>query len=236
MKLNLKPIGISLIALCLALPCFAARLWLFSTGTDSKGLFPSAHPGSILSVVLTIVSILILFALTRNIPNLSGKRNFPASVPALIGGLCGTAGIALTILVGIAAVVASVLLALHRYKNQASSILLRSCVILFFMLYLVLLYRPWSGEPQMQYYLFQTLALLGVALTNYYRICTEHGQKGTRAFVFVGQATVLLCCAATAGCDRLAIMLAFALWMLLDTCDPPQAKRQRPTLDLGESA
>ena len=244
MILSVKPVYVTLFALIPALPGMAARFWLLHAGTDDKGLLNAGHPGSIASVAMTVIAAVTLLLLTRHLYTPAGQaRAFPASRLSTAGAAAGVVGIGIAawntmylaggfvrlvmLLLGIAATVCAGLLAVSRSRGLRPGLVLRSCITVFFMMYLVLQYRAWSAEPQLQRYLFQLLALLGIALANYYRACVECGQNQTRALVLSSQMAMFLCLMAIPGCSLWPCYAALAVWMALDTYAPVPLRRRR---------
>ena len=76
---------------------FVLRTWLVATGVDHKGLLVDGHIAGTLSLILTGITLGLLFLWLRQpLKKCSQKNRFPASLPAAIGCWVAAAGVLFT--------------------------------------------------------------------------------------------------------------------------------------------
>lgn len=214
----------------------ALRLWLFSTGVDEKGLLISAHPANSLIFILTALVLLVLFLTTKDIKHTPPlKVLFPRSFAAAFGCFAAAAGILaaditeyLTIrdtvslvccVLGLIAAAALVFAGVCRLQGKHPAYLFHAAVTIYFVLHLVLQFRVWSPEPELQRYAFPLFASVFLMLTAYHRATLDAQTGKRRAFVFCSQAALFFCMISLNGQDWL-FYLTMAAWTATGLCAP----------------
>lgn len=202
-----------LTALCatLGLVCMCVRQWLLSTGIDSKGLFAPSHPGVLISwLLLAAVACIVCLSLKqRQVYHFSPTPLRSVSMVFFAIGystaaiqLFATHGQTLSIVAGCLAVfsaLCALLLAFAIYRKLRLHPFVYCPPALFLMIFLVCRYQQWSGEPELQRYLFQTLAVVSLMFTAYHRAALESDKKGVRTYLLLSRAAVFCCIAAIPG-------------------------------------
>ncbi len=212
--------GLGLVSLCV-------RQWLLSSGTDKKGLLTAGHPGTILSLLLLVACVCVLCLALRQ-RQVYRFRNSPLSIASMvifaIGYFCAawkllaSRGQALSVIAGILGILSAVcalFLAFALYRKLRLHPLVYCPFVLFFMFFLVCRYQQWSGEPELQRYLFQMLSVVSLMLSAYHRAALEADKKGARIYLLASRAAVFFCIAAIPGsaygilygCAAVAIIL-----------------------------
>lgn len=242
----LKTTNLPFFTLLAGLIGFALRLWLFGTGVDEKGLLIANHPAGILVWILTALVMAVLALGVRKLTAVSRySLLFPSSVFAGIGCILGAAGIlyvnirellqvrdaitVVTLILGVVAAVALVLLGACRWQGKRPAYWLQSAMTVYFMLHLVSQYRLWSAEPQLQVYFFPLLASVFLMLTAYHGAVLDAGKKGNRRwYVFGSQSALFFCCLSLQGASW-PFYLTMALWLGTGLCSlrnpAPQASQ-----------
>ena len=215
----------------------ALRFWLFSSGIDSKGLIIAKHPANALSFILTAVVLGALYVILRR--TRTGNLQFSASLPAAIGCWIAALGILLadsynpsdsqdnvaviSLILGLAAIVALIALGVRHLRGTRPNILLRSCITIYLMVHLISQYRVWSGEPQLQEYFFQLTASVFLMLATYHRTALDDGRGNRRWAAFFQLGALFFCCLAIVDGDR-PFYFSMALWTALsiDTDNTPE--------------
>ncbi len=222
---NLCPLTLGLGLLGLLL-----RFWLYSTGIDKKGLLIASHPANILLWVITPLAMgLLIFAVTR-CPKVLRKK-FPASGVAAMGCFIAAAGILVANIlelaesgdtvtqisstVGVLAAVGLFYMGIRRKSGHRSSMAALTAVILYYMTHLVVQYRHWSAEPQLQHYLFPLLASVFLMLFAYHRSALDVTGKSFRLYIFFNQAALFFCCLSL-NTDTWLFYAAMAVWTATD--------------------
>lgn len=232
MKQFSKPVVLSAISFAAGLVCLCLRQWLLTAGVDSKGLLLSGHPGNILSMVLA-AAVLIPLALS-----LSGNTRYrfiasPLSTTGLLIGALGYAWTAvsffragaavLSLVTGCTALLGAVgtlAAAVFQHKRARLSAFLHCPRILFYVLFLLCRYQRWSGEPELQRYLFALLGAVAMMLSHYRRAVAVD-EKGTeKIYLPLSRAALFFCIAAIPGNDCAVLFGTEALSILLDGCTP----------------
>lgn len=211
------------------------RFWLFTTGVDARGLLVEGHPADLMIWLLTAIVMVGLWFATR--PLAAAPQcdfNYPPSLTAAIG--CGFAALGVSItsfqtlltwedtltliaaIVGSAAAVTFVLLAMLRYRGQQPSILHHVIPCLFFMLRLISLYRHWSTNPQLQNYSFQLLVTVFLMLSAYYRAAFDADMSRRRPLVLCYLITVFFCCLSITDLEAAIFYLPAGIWIFTDLC------------------
>lgn len=218
------------------------RIWLFSTGLDEKNLLSVTHPAHFLILVLTVVTIVLLFFFRPN-PDCIIRKNPPASGIGLLGQFLAGMGIlgasfaelftsqdftmTITSMLGILAALCLLSLCWKQTQRNKSRTFEMVAITVYLMAHLISQYRQWSAEPQLQNYLFQVLGSVFLMVACYYRTCLELLGGKLRWYVFFNQGALLFCLYSLN--TRLwPFYLAMGLWSLFDFLTIIQSVRRLP--------
>lgn len=176
----------------MGLACLIGRLTLFHTAVDAAGLL---RPGTALEwgiYALTALA-LLLFAFSGEIPK-------PQPKLAALGQLAGGVGIGWTVLrysaqmpgvleilwklSGVLAALCLLGTALWTLRGKTSHFLVQLMPCLFWLIHTVDHYRSWSGQPQLQTYLFELFAAMALALFSYHTAAFPVGMGKPRIWRF----------------------------------------------------
>lgn len=232
----LKPTYLPIAALAGGIITMVMRLWLFSLGTDDRGLLPAATFPDVCSWILTALMLVLLFLGTRRLTEATKYSfNFRPSMLAACGTLIGALGILITCLVellsggerlgifsavmGLLAAAVLVFLAYCRWNGMKPMFLMHSFVCLWLMFHLVSHYRLWSAYPQLQTYAFELMAIIFLMLSCYQRAAFDAGNGNRRAYAFFTSAAVFFCVAAIPGSASPVFYIGCALWMFATPCN-----------------
>lgn len=236
-----KPTILPLFTLIAGVIGFGLRLWLFLTGEDQRGLLPADHIAGILAFVLTAIVMVVLALCVRTLaPMPKYSKLFPAWIPAGIGCVAAAAGILyvdirdliaqpdaitiITLVLGLVASAALLILGFCRWKGNHPSFWLQAAVTVYFMLHLVSQYRLWSSEPQLQVYFFPLMASVFLMMTAYHGAVLDAEKKGSRRwYVFCNQAALFFCCLSLQG-SSWPFYLAMAAWLGTGLCSVKTVK------------
>ena len=206
------------------------RLWLFATGVDERGLLVGSHPGNIMVFVLVALMLSALLWCVFKCPK-QLRKPLPASRTAYIGCMAAAAGILLADIleltnaqdlvtvvssaIGILAAISFFYMGIRRRDGHRSSMVAFTLIIVYFMSHLILQYRLWSAQPQLQLYVFPLLASVFLMLFAYHRAGLDVNGKGFRQYIFFNQATLFFCCLSL-NTDTWLFYLAMAVWAATD--------------------
>lgn len=211
------------------------QLWILSTGTDEKGLYPAFHPGWILSWVLTAAVFAFVFLLTRQVGNnRSYHDNFPASIVGAIG--CAIAAVAiantgvsqlresamwldsLSGALGIAGGFGLLAAAFCRFRGSQPPFFSFMLPCAFFALHVFYLGRELGGEPEAVRYLFPFLATLSAIPACYqlWGFCVGAGER--KLCLFWSLTSGFLCILSAPVSDNQLMYLALGIWLLSNPC------------------
>ncbi len=162
----------------------ALSAWLFSAGTDEKGLYPAKHPAWILLGILTAAVVILFWLLSRQTgTNRSYRQNFPASLPAACGFVMAAIGLLssgfsalesgkfLRMVAGALGILGSLPLfwaAFCRWKGQRCKLPVHILPCFFFALQLFVLGQTFGSEPEMYRYLYRFWALVSLVPACYW--------------------------------------------------------------------
>ena len=220
-----------LAALVMGLACQIGRWTLYRTAVDATGLLTAGTPLEWGSYALSVLAIGLFAAAAGKLRETEVSSSpILAALGQLIGGLGlgwtalrypgempGLFGIAWKIL-GIAASICLLWSALQTVQKKTPHFLALLAPCLFWLVHLIDNYRGWSGQPQLQSYLFALLSTMAMALFTYYT-AAEAAQMGKpRLRVFAGLSAGYLCLAAMLPGPEKTQLLFFtsALWALSD--------------------
>ncbi len=213
---------------------FALRLWLFGAGIDEKGLLIAGHPAGILVWILTALVMAMLALSTRKLDAVAKySMLFPRSAFAGIGCILGAAGLLyvnirellqvqdvitiVTLILGLAAAVALLLLGACRWQGKRPAFWLHSVMTVYFMLHLISQYRLWSAESELQIYFFPLLASVFLMLTAYHGTVLDAEKGSRRWYVFTSLSALFFCCLSLQGTSW-PFYLTMGLWLGTGLC------------------
>ena len=220
-----------LAALVMGLACQIGRWTLYRTAVDATGLLTAGTPLEWGSYALSVLAIGLFAAAAGKLGETEASSEpILAGLGQLIGGLGlgwtavrysgempGLLGIAWKIL-GIISAICLILSAFQSFQKKTPHFLALLAPCLFWLVHLIDNYRGWSGQPQLQSYLFALLATMAMALFTYYT-AAEAAQMGKpRLRVFAGLSAGYLCLAAMLPGPEKNQLLFFtsALWAVSD--------------------
>lgn len=220
-----------LAALVMGLACQIGRWTLYRTAVDATGLLTAGTPLEWGSYALSILAIGLFAAAVGKLRETEVSSSpILAGLGQLIGGLGlgwtavrysgempGLLGILWKIL-GIAAAICLLWSALQTVQKKTPHFLALLAPCLFWLTHLIDNYRGWSGQPQLQSYLFALLSTMAMALFTYYTAADSVGLGKPRLRVFAGLSAGYLCLAAMLpGPEKTQILLmSSALWAVSD--------------------
>ena len=223
---------------CFAIACgtaaFGLRKCLYAFAVDQRGLLISGHP---ITLALWAVVILAAAFLLWNVRKMGGSNvyedNFAPSSLAALGHGFLAAGLLVTVLrnaptagnvaslwkvLGFLSVPAVTWAAISRAKGEKPFFGTHAVLCLFLLVHMVSRYQVWSGDPQLQNYLFQLLASVSLTLFSYYCAAFEADMGSRRMQLATGLMAVLLCTVALSGSEYRSLYLCGLIWAATNLC------------------
>lgn len=199
---------------------------LFSTGLDERNLPDPAHWSHWGLLLLTAVTVLLIFFGSRNIPAgkiiyapsrfsgigclLAAAACFLFSPPAARTGSLATAD---TVLRGISGVMLGIA-AFCRFTGRKPHFLQHSVICVYLAFRLINQYRIWSADPQLMEYGFYLCGYVALLLTAYQLAALDAGIGSLKKLWFWAPVSAFLCLTALAGPQERLFMPAFGIWAL----------------------
>lgn len=235
MKRNSRGRGLSVLMLLLGIAALVLRKMLYTVAVDDKGLLLQNHP---LEILLTALTAAVLTVILLAVRKLQGDRCYEtlysADLPAAFGNIAAGAGILITSLtgasgvggylesvwriLGLAAPVCLGLAGLARAWGKKPFFLLHVAACLFYVVHIVTRYQLWSGNPQMQDYIFALLGAVALMFFGFYTAALEAGCGSLRMMRGMGLAALYLCTGELARSSCPALYLGGIFWVLTDLC------------------
>ena len=217
----------------LGLAALVLRWQLYRTAVDEKGLLVRMHPLGLVLMALTAAVLLMIYVTVRKQEEAAVFTDrSPRSIPAALGHgvmagmilttvLAGgpqTSGYLATVweCLGRAAFPCLVLAGTDRRRGRKSFFLLHVVPCLFFMVHIVSHYQSWSGDPQMQDYVFALLGAMALMFFGFYTAAMEAGCGSRRMLLGMGLAAIYLCLAEMAHSANPLLYLAGMIWVMTD--------------------
>lgn len=208
----------------------ALSAWLFSAGTDEKGLYPAKHPAWILLGILTAAVVILFWLLSRQTgTNRSYRQNFPASLPAACGFVAAAVGLLagsfgalgsgkmLGLIAGAVGILGSMPLlwaAVCRWKGHRCKLAVHVLPCFFFALQLFVLGQEFGSEPETCRYLYRFWALVSMVPACYWlwSFDVNLGRRPDCIFwcLVAGYCNLV----AVVGSDHKLLHIGMAVWML----------------------
>ena len=225
----------ALMMLASGIAALLLRIMLYRTAVDVKGLLLRNSPLEIAVIVLTAAVLLGIALIARKTENSCRYEDVcSASLMAGIGHVAAGSGILVTVLtgttmmggymemiwriLGMAAPVCLLAAGVARVLGKRPFFLLYLVTCLFLALHTVTRYQFWSGNPQMQDFLFSLLGLLALVFFAYSQAAWDANSGNLRSTVGSGLAAVYLCTAELARSSAAALYLGGILWVLAELC------------------
>lgn len=211
-------------ALALGLECYYLRRLLYGLYVDETGLLQTGTALEWGICALTVLS-LLLFAMAAGKSSEMGRNPAGAAVGQFIGGL-GLGWTALRYpgempgmlgnlwrILGIASALCLIWSAWCTFRKKNVHFLLSLVPCLFWLTHLIDNYRGWSGQPQLQSYLFALLAAMSMVLFTYHTAAETASMGKPRMRYFSALSAGFLCLAAMFGPDKTQpLWLSCAIW------------------------
>lgn len=217
------------------------RMLLYGTAVDAKGLLLRMHPLEIGQAVVSVVALaVIILAVRRQVS--SGRCEIcpGGNLVASLGNLAAGAGILVTVLtagtgmgnyletvwriLGLVSPVCLLLAGFSRLLGRKPFFLLHVVACLFFVLHIVTRYQLWSGNPQLQDYVFSLLGAMALMFFSFYTAAWEADCGKPRMHLGMGLAAIYLCLTELARSFCPGLYLGGIVWVLaelsvLDICE-----------------
>jgi len=103
-----------------------------------------------------------------------------------------------------------------RLRGRKSNFLLHVVPCLFLAVHIVSHYQSWSGNPQMQNYVFAMLGAMALLFFSFYTAAMEAGCGSRRMLLGMGLAAIYLCLAETASSAYTRLYLAGIFWVMTE--------------------
>lgn len=217
-------------AAALGVVALALRLCLYLTGVDEKGLLKPFHP---CTIALWLVCALVLATVLAAVRTMDKAKPllFPASPMAAVG-TCAVGAVLLVtaltggrsnllldkvrILLGIASGLGLIPAALFRWQGKKPHFLLYALVGVCFAVRAISRYQSWCGDPQLQNYFFDMMAILMLMLFSYQLTAFCVGLGNCRILVASGMLAAFCALAALPHSGDLLIMGGGMVWTLTE--------------------
>lgn len=223
--------------LFLGIAALMLRKRLYAVAVDVKGLLIQNHPLEIALFVLTGMALLVAGLAAWK--HAGCEEQVSGNLPGALGNLAAGAGIFVTVyagvpmmggyletvwwILGLAAPVCLLLAGLAKALGKRPFFLLHVVPCLFLLVHIVIRYQLWSGDPQMQDYIFSLLGAMAMMFFGFYTAAMEADCGSPRLRLGMGLAAVYLCMAELARSSCPGLYLGGILWVLTDLCSQPNA-------------
>lgn len=239
MKKNLKNEWILGLTLLLGLLGLAMQGRLLAVGMDEKGLLISGTPWAAALWAESLVFVAAAFRVSRS---QKGRENWAEDFPPCrtrgVLGLLGGVLVALSgvgqltggqMAVGLLAVIAGGCMAFGgwcRFSGRRPSPMFHCVVCVFFVVRLVLSFRQWSADPQLQDYVMQLMASISLMLFAFHRASADAGVMNPRRIVFFSLCACFFCVNSLLDTSMRLLYLGAGAWCLgaAPTMEPPEEK------------
>ena len=237
-----------LAVLVLAILAAFLRRGLYLHAVDARGLLISRLPLEIALWAVVLAGVAVIIGIVWKLDGSNAyEENFDASASAALGyfllayvigmmvllnNFQGTDQIArLQRILGAIAVPGLVWGGVRRLRGKMPFFGIHVALCLFLLLYLISWYQLWSGNPQLQDYVFDLLAAVALILFSYQCAAFEAGIGRRRMQLALGMLSVLLCGGALAGSENPGLYAAGLVWAAADLCilaPPPKKEEVEP--------
>lgn len=227
-----KPSSLPCIATICGTAAFGLRKCLYAFAVDQRGLLISGHP---LTLALWAVVILAAaFLLWQARKHSVCEYSFAPSAAAAAGSTLLAVGLLMTVLhhtpsgtgtitllwkiLGFLSAPSVMWAGISRRKGQKPFFGTHAVLCLFLLVHMVSRYQVWSGDPQLQNYIFQLLACVALTLFSYYCAAFEADMGSRRMQLATGLLAVLLCTVALSGSEYRSLYLCGLIWAATNLC------------------
>ena len=236
-KLHFLPLA----ALGFGMAAFGLRAALYAFAVDVKGLLVSGHPLTCaLWAVVAAGAAFILWNVRSQKGSSTYEDNFSPSNDAAIGSGLMALGLLMTVtgqptaasgtlgllwkILGILSIPAVALSGVSRYRGKCPFFGFHALLCVFLLIHMVSRYQEWSGNPQLQDYVFELLATVALTLFSYHCAAFETDMGSRRMQLATGLLAVLLCPAALAGSESGWLYIYGTVWAFSNLCSltPPR--------------
>lgn len=223
----------------------AVRGLLYLLAVDNKGLLVRGHGLQWLLWALCAAAVAAVLPVCKLKGSNRCEDNFDPGVYAACGSFAMAVGVVLTLLMGnsisrgtlsglwllsgILAAAGQVWAGLDQRRGRHPMLLTQAVLCLFVAVHAVTRYQAWSGNPQVQDWVFSLLATVGLTLCAYHRTAFGAGVGHRRVFLVTALLTVFSCCAAAPHTEYLWLYLGGGLWAYTGLCRvTPVAAPEQP--------
>lgn len=252
MKSNKKSQQLKLLTICSAAAATALRAAHYAFGTDGRGLLVTGHWSVIGLWAVSVVFFLSLLLLGRDIKNPTrSTESASSSWAAAAGCFALAAGLAITTLrqfeipflttdllfcaLGLLVAIGLLVAGIFRLSGKKLYFLIHAALCLYFTLRMIIQYRNWSADPQLQDYGFYLCAHAAIMFASYHQAALDAGMGDLRALWISSLGAAYLCCAAIPHSSDALLMGCCAIWALTNPAALPVRKRRiRPTFQAAE--
>lgn len=244
MKNLLKVKNLPVLTAVLGVVGMVLRWMLYALCMDANFLLPENHP---LEILLWLITVAALAYIGINAWKLGGSNrygdNFRASVPAAAGHFVAGAGMLLTALLndpmmgnhlggiwkllGLLSGPSLMLAGLCRVQGKRPFFLLHMIPCLFLVFHIINHYQVWSGNPQLQDYVFALFGTMAMMFFAFYMAAFDVGSGRRRMHLFMGLAVVYLCLVNLPQTQYLFLYVGGIIWALTDLCTLNPKPRSR---------
>jgi len=211
------------------------RRLLYLTAVDGKGLLLRWHPLTVVLTVLTAAAfVMIILAVRKRNGSSAYEDNYSAGATAALGHVAMALGVLMTVLtnpsrvaghlgtawwwLGLAAPVCLLLAGIARLLGRKPFFLLHMLPCLFFVVHIVNHYQLWSGNPQLQDYVFSLLGTMALTFFSFYTAAAEAGIGNRRMILGMGLTGMYLCFVELAWTAYPMLYLGGILWTATGMC------------------
>lgn len=239
-----KPSFLPCLATVFGTAAFGLRKCLYAFALDQKGLLVSGHPLTYgLWAVVALGTACILWTVCR--ADLPGQPESRCSSRAAAGGSAFFAASLLVTVLNVAPTGTGTLVLLWRLLGFLSAPAVmwagvclgrgkqpffgtHALVCLFLLVHMVSRYQAWSGNPQLQDYVFELLAAVALTLFSYHCAAAGADMGKPRMRRAAGGLAVLLCAVALSGTATFALYLGGLIWAFTALCAPEVTAHEDP--------
>lgn len=235
MKNLWKPNNLPTAAAALGVLGLVLRQMLYAFGMDGKNLLTANHP---LELVLWAVTLAAIALIVAAVWKLGGSNryvdNFSPSMPSAVGHILAAAGILLTVLLkepmmpgtlgniwkflGFLSAPCLVLAGYARVQGKRPFFLLHMAACLFLVFHIVDHYQVWSGDPQLQDYVFILFGTMALMFFGFYTAAFDVGSGRRRMQLGMGLTAVYLCLVGLPDSGYPFLYLGGIAWVLTGLC------------------